>query len=84
MKCFIVVFLCAAALATSLPCHAGDRSTDEGKKTAKTSASTKHHIVQQTGVVQTAHQGSTAFCRRGDYYCIRAAASPWWPNAPGD
>jgi len=83
MKYFIAGFLFAAALATSLPCQAGDRSTDGEKKTTKASASTKRHSVQQTGVV-AAHPGGTAFCRRGDQYCIRAAASPWWPNAPGD
>jgi hypothetical protein len=83
MKCLIVGFLYTAALATSLPCQAGDNSTDREKKPAKTSVSAKHHTIKQTGAAQTAHSG-TAFCRRGDYYCIRAAASPWWPNAPGD
>jgi hypothetical protein len=85
VKYFIVGFLFAAALATSLPCQAGDRSTDgEKKKTAKASASTKDHSVQQTAVVKAVHPGGTAFCHRGDQYCIRIAASPWWPNAPGD
>src|ERR1700674_494257 len=86
VKCLIVGFLFAAALATSLPCQAGDRSTAKEKKTAKSSASTQKQSAQsnqQPRVVQ-AHPGGTAFCRRADQYCIRVAASPWWPNAPGD
>jgi hypothetical protein len=86
MKYFVVGFLLAAALVTSLPCQAGDRSTAKDKKTAKSSTSTQQRSAQsnQQPHVVKAHLGGTAFCHRGDQYCIRAAASPWWPNAPGD
>jgi hypothetical protein len=83
MKYFIASFLCALNLTMSPLCQAGDRSTVKEKKTAKVSSSTNHHNVQQTGSV-SAHSAGTAFCRRADQYCIRIAASPWWPNAPGD
>jgi hypothetical protein len=85
VKYFIGGFL-IAALATSLPCQAGDRSTVKEKKTVKSSASTQKQGAQsnqQTQVAQANPRG-TAFCHRGDQYCIRIAASPWWPNAPGD
>ncbi|HWY49930.1 MAG TPA: hypothetical protein VNW72_00445 [Chthoniobacterales bacterium] len=86
MKYSIVGFLVAAALATSLPCQAGDRSTAKEKKTAKSSAPAKQPSAQSNQQPQVAQMNprGTAFCHRGDQYCIRIAASPWWPNAPGD
>jgi hypothetical protein len=87
VKYFIGGFLIAAALATSLPCQAGDRSTTKEKKTAKSSASTQKQSAQSNQpphAVQATNPAGTAFCHRGDQYCIRIAASPWWPNAPGD
>jgi hypothetical protein len=86
VKYLFVGLLFAAALATSLPCQAGDRSTAKDKKTAKSSVSTQKQTAQsnQQPHIAQANPRGTAFCHRGDQYCIRIAASPWWPNAPGD
>jgi len=83
MKRFVVGLLFAVAVAPWFSCEAGDGSSTVEKKNSKSSISTQQRtqITRQKRVAQTRthHAG---FCQ--DYYCVRAAASPWWPNAPGD
>jgi len=86
MRNIITGFALIATIAVPLSSLAGDNSTGGEEKVARISAPVKHHGAEakrQTSMIRAHHQGN-AFCRRGDYYCVRAAASPWWPNAPGD
>ena len=85
MKYFIAGIMFIAAAAPWLPSEAGDNSGAE-KKTAQNSAADKKRAIEANHRSRIAkiHPEGTAFCRRGDWYCIHAAASAWWPGAPGE
>jgi hypothetical protein len=84
MKRCVVGLLFALMMLPWATSQAGEGSiVGEKKKNSKSTTSVQQRakIVRQKRVVRAAprHAG---FCQ--DYYCVRAAASPWWPNAPGD
>jgi hypothetical protein len=83
MKRFAVGLLFASMMLPWAASQAGEGSIAGEKKSSKSTTSVQQRtkIVRQKRVVRAAPRHS-GFCQ--DYYCVRAAASPWWPNAPGD
>ena len=85
MKYLIIGFV-VSVMARWSPCMAGGGTeVPEGKPTSSCRTSHEHQTQRLRAVQANEKHGQTfAFCPRHDRYCIRAASSPWWPNAPGD
>lgn len=81
MKRYIVGFVVAAAVVPWMSCQAGDGAPEKKKSSLSTTTQRQTVNPRRASSVTKARPDRMWFCQ--DWYCVRAAASPWWPNAPG-